>query len=100
MLDKILKAIRLQRNQVFSTPYMEVPGIGTGAVYAAGEAFGSKFHFNVPKRGVIQTVIMLDLDDEGIETELWLFRNDFTATADNSAFAITDLDLLLLYRLA
>ncbi len=96
MLKEILEAIEAQRNKVFSTPYENIPGIGTGSVYATGEAFGTKFSFSVPKKGVIQTAMMLDLDDEGIETELWLFRGDFAATTDNDAFAVTDEDLIKL----
>ncbi len=84
------------RAKVASTPFVEIQGIVTGAAYASGDAFGSKFSIDVPKIGVLQTAIMLDLDDEGIETELWLFRNDFTATTDNAAFAVSDADLLLL----
>ena len=82
--------------RVFSTPYMEIPIIGTGSAYAAGDAFGGKFTIDVPKIGIIETAIMLDLDDEGIETEIWLFRGDFVATTDNNAFAVSDADLLLL----
>ena len=83
-------------NRLAAIPYVPIPGIGTAAAYAAGDAFGAKFTFDVPRGGVIEAAIMLDLDDEGIETELWLFDQDFTATADNSAFAPTDMDLLKL----
>lgn len=86
----------LNRKTVFSTPYIEIPGIGTGSIYATGEAFGTKFPISVPEEGTIETVIMLDFDDEGIETELWLFRHDFIETTDNTAFAVTDNDLLSL----
>lgn len=84
----------LDRDLTFATPFLEIPGIGTGAAYATGEAFGTKFKIAIPEKGIIDTVIMLDLDDEGIETELWLFRENFTATTDNNAFAISDIDLL------
>lgn len=79
--------------KLFSTPYTEIPGIGTGSVYASGDAFGTKFTFDVPKTGVIETAIILDMDDEGKTVELWLFRRDFTVTTDNDAFAVTDVDL-------
>lgn len=80
--------------KVFRTPCIEIPGIGTGSAYAAGDAFGGKFAIQVPKKGCIEAAIMYDLDDEGIETELWLFREDFSATTDNSAFAVSDADLM------
>ena len=78
------------------TPYLVIPGIGTGVAYVSGDALGTMFSIPVPKSGVIETAIMLDLDDEGIQTELWLFREAFTATVDNDAFAVSDQDLLKL----
>lgn len=75
------------------TEFTTIPGIVTGIAYASGDAFGAKFTIDVPHSGVIHTALMLDKDDEGLETELVLFRGDFVATADNSAFAVTDADL-------
>lgn len=72
---------------------MEVPGIGAAAAYASGDAFGTVFAINVPKSGIIQAARMIDKDDEGITTEVWMFKDKFTATADNGAFAPTDADL-------
>lgn len=83
-------------NRVAASPYVAIPGIGTGSAYASGDAFGAKFTFDVPKSGVIEAAVLLDLDDEGIETELWLFDRDFDATADNAAFDPSDIDLLKL----
>ena len=71
----------------------EVPGIGTGAAYASGDAFGTKFLLTVPVEGTIATAVFLDYDDEGLTKELVLFNEDFTVTADNSAFAVSDADL-------
>ena len=80
-------------SRLFKTDLMTVPGIGTAAAYTAADAFGTKFNFPVPTEGVISTVIFVDRDDEGIEKELVLFHEDFTATADTAAFAVTDNDL-------
>lgn len=80
-------------SKVYATPYVTIPDIGTASAYTAADAFGGKFIFIVPSEGIIETAIMLDLDDEGINTELWLFNHDFTATADNAAFAVSDGDL-------
>jgi hypothetical protein len=77
----------------FVVPKRAVPGIGTAAAYASGDAFGTKFFFDVPREGVITQFVFLDYDDEGITKELVLFNADFTATADNSAFAPSDDDL-------
>ena len=95
-VEQAILALTKATGRPFVTPYTQVTGITTGAVYAAGEAFGGKFIIPVPRIGVITVAMMLDLDDEGKETELWLFNSDFTATTDNAAFAVTDLDLLKL----
>tara|TARA_Y100000034_G_C6727583_1_gene322167 strand:+ start:216 stop:722 length:507 start_codon:yes stop_codon:yes gene_type:complete len=79
--------------KVFKSALIPIPGIGAGAGYAAGDAFGTKFIIHVPKEGTISNVVFLDHDDEGIQKELILFSEDFTATADNSAFAVSDDDI-------
>ena len=80
-------------SRVYLTPSVTIPGIGTAAAYAAGDAFGTKFSFNVPVEGTISNVVFIDYDDEGIRKDLVLFGADFTATADNSAFNVSDADL-------
>ena len=70
-----------------------ITGIGTGAAYASGDAFGGKITITVPVRGIISNLWFFDYDDEGLAKELVLFSSDFTATADNSAFALLDADL-------
>ncbi len=82
--------------RVFATPYIEIPGIATASAYTAADAFGTDFFFDVPTRGVIETAILLDFDDEGTQVDLWLFRSPFVITADHDEFAVTDADLLLL----
>lgn len=79
--------------RVFRTTKITVPGIGAAVAYTAADAFGTKFYFSVPTEGTISNVIFLDYDDEGIIKDLVLFSEDFTETADNTAFAVTDLDL-------
>ena len=70
-----------------------IEGIPGAVLYTTADAFGSKMQILVPTSGIIQKVIMYDPDDEGVNTELWFFDQDFTATADNAAFAISDADL-------
>lgn len=79
---------------VFKTSLIRIPGIGTGSAYAAADAFGTAFALQgLPTRGTISTVVFLDHDDEGINKDLVLFQAEFTGTADNSAFAVSDDDL-------
>ena len=51
------------------------------------------FTIPVPTEGTIASVVFLDYDDEGLQKDFALFSQTFTATADNSAFAVSDADL-------
>jgi hypothetical protein len=79
--------------RVYETDRQRVPGVGTGAAYLSGDAFGTMITFQVPLFGTISNVVFLDHDDEGLTKELVLFNRPFTATADNAAFAVSDGDL-------
>ena len=81
-------------SHVFTASRRQIPGIGTAADYASGDAFGLSFTIDVPKEGVISSVIFYDLDDEGLNKEIFLANLAFTETADNAAFAVSDADLL------
>ena len=85
----------LVTSRAYQTRRIVVPGIGASSAYASGDAFGAKFTFSVPAEGTIATVMFIDRDDEGLAKELVLFNDDFAATTDNSAFAVSDNDLLL-----
>ena len=78
---------------VFYTQVTGVPGIGTAAAYASGDAFGTMLTFDVPKQGTISNVIFLDYDDEGISKDLVLFNGRFTHGTDNSPMSIAAGDL-------
>lgn len=83
----------------YVTDAIVIPGIGTGAGYAAGDAVGTRLEIPNATRGEARTgilhgAVLYDLDDEGIELDLVLFRESFTPTADNSPFAVSDADLL------
>lgn len=80
---------------IFITPRIVVPGVGAAVAYTSGDAFGTKFRIAVPTKGTISHLVFLDRDDEGVNKELVLFSADFTATADNAAFDVSDADLLL-----
>ena len=81
-------------NEVFVTPPRGIPGIGTAAAYASGDAFGVVFALEVPLEGTIANVIFYDLDDEGLDKDIFLFSVAPVGTADNSVFAPTDNEVL------
>lgn len=88
-----IKGVIQVSDGLFETALVTIPGIGAAIAYTAGDAFGGKFILDVPVKGQIHTALFLDRDDEGLETDLVMFRDDFTATVDNDAFAVSDADL-------
>lgn len=75
----------------------QTPTITAGA-YHAKDAVGGKLTFANAARiaggkGVINSVTIIDDDDEKAGLELWLFDTDFTASADNAAFDPSDADM-------
>lgn len=74
----------------------QTPTITAGA-YSAKDAVGGKLTFANAARvsggkGVINSVTIVDDDDEKAGLELWLYNQDFTNTADNSPFDPSDAD--------
>ena len=93
LIDKIKGLVQIQAKPVFETRLYQVPGIATAAAYATGDAMGVIMQITVPFSGKIQAARFYDKDLESIAKELWCFRDQFTVTADNGAFAPTDADL-------
>lgn len=77
----------------FETPAQPIPGIGTGAAYATGDAFGGMFTIPVPVEFKLQAITFIDLDNEKIAKDVVFYASPFTATADNAAFAPSAADL-------
>lgn len=84
----------LTSGELYDTGLVAIPGIGVAAAYADADAFGTIFTIVVPPVGSIAQVLMYDMDDEGVATDIVICDAPFTATADNSAFAVSDTDLL------
>jgi len=75
--------------RVFHTDPVIVPGIGAG-IYTAEDALGTSWAVAVPKSGVIMSVWGYDSDDEAIEYNIILHRDDFTSGSDHDAYAPVD----------
>lgn len=86
---------------ITSTKVVEsTPTIETSA-YAAGDLVGEKITLSnvvrvVPESGVINQVVVTDLDSETVDLDIVFFDTDPSSTTftDNSAFDIADTDLL------
>ena len=88
------------QGRLFQVEPFEIPGITAADALDANDAFGAIFTFEVPKRGTIVEALFYDLDDEGINKELWIFRANplQTLATSDAAFALTDFQLLRAWR--
>ncbi len=80
----------LTSGPLFDTGLIQLD-VGNG-LYTADDAFGGKGRLFVPPVGTITQAFFYDLDDEGMAVDVVLFDADFTATADDAAFAVSDDD--------
>src|SRR3990167_2676793 len=92
--EKELRLTTVTVGRTFQTRLLTPPGIVTGAAYADLDAIGTHFSFEVPRSGVIQSAIYYDLDDEGLQVDLWLLDDAPTVQTDNSAIAFIEHDLI------
>lgn len=77
---------------VYLTPFVTLTH--EAAAYAAGDALGGRARFdNLPEHGTIMSVLIIDRADQGVAMDVVLFRDTFTATADNAPFDPADADL-------
>lgn len=105
VLQKIVAILRgglLVGGRTVQTQWVSIPGL-TAAAYADEDAFGTKFVIDslmdgspFPKSGVIQTLLVVDEDDEDIDVDLFLYTKDIVSGTDNAAYAPTILDTLQL----
>ena len=67
--------------------------VGT-AIYAQGDALGTKVGITAPDRGIIRSILITDADDEAsVTVNVWLFESEPTGIAANAAFELADADL-------
>lgn len=79
------------------TTISQTPTVTAGA-YSANDAVGGLLTFANAARssgggGVIKDVLFLDDAGQDVTLELWLFKDTFTAMADNAAWAPSQSDL-------
>src|SRR3990167_658299 len=66
----------------FATPWVQPLGMDTAA-YAAGDAVGIKGAFYAPKRGIVQSVNVVDQSSQKIQLDIVLFDGNFTSGTNN-----------------
>lgn len=75
-----------------------IPVISNGVAYAAGDALGNMLVFtNISPitggKGIITKVVITDEDQQDAPVDIIFFPQNFTATADNDVFGLSDADL-------
>ena len=94
-LDIVKEAIQaIGTTTIVSCPLepIVIPGV-TAAAYTAGDCVGTVLKVAVPKRGVIMSGLLLELSDTGGQYDLEIFKQEYTAIADNDAWSPTDQDM-------
>ena len=92
--DLILKT--KPQDRIYSCPELpiEIPGITPADALDANDCMGVQFPLKVPKRGIIYSATMWDLDDEGLQVDLEIFKEPIVQAANDAAFAPTDQDIM------
>ena len=95
LLERIQNLL-LMGNRIVECPAepIVIPGIGTGAAYIANDVMGTLVKIAVPKSGEIRSATFWDMDDEGLQYDLEIFKHSITQVADNGAWALSDIDSL------
>ena len=92
---RIVEAVLTKPQPVFSTGQIIIPGL-VPAAYAAGDAMGVQWKQAVPKSGILQSAALWDLSDLNLQVNLTIASAPFfTQIADNAAFALADIDALM-----
>mgnify|MGYP003133853450 CR=1 FL=1 len=78
--------------KLWSTANTTIPGMST-VQYSAADAFGTKITMSaMPEQGIIKTITVTDLADQGAAFDLLLFNADITGGTNNAAFDMADAD--------
>lgn len=94
---ELLEEIKNTReSKVVSCPAepVVIQGITTGgALSASGDTLGTVTKVAIPKSGVIYSATFYDMDDEGIQTDLEIFKKPIADVVWDAAFAPTDTEM-------
>src|SRR3990167_6106490 len=69
---------------------IEIPGIAPADAFDADDCFGTIFRIAVPKRGEIRSATFWDMDDEGSQIDLFIFKENIPQIASDAGWAPTD----------
>ncbi len=96
-LESIEQAIKdLGTSIIVSCPKesLKIPGSGSATELDSGDTVGNVFMIPVPKSGEIRSATFWDLDDEGIQIDVFIFKAPIVDVAVDAAYAPTDVESL------
>jgi len=73
---------------------IEIPGITPADALDIGDCMGLLIPLTVPKRGIIYSATLWDLDDEGLQIDLEVFKEPIVQIANDAPWSPTDTDML------
>jgi len=101
LIQTLLSGIKIKNSVKVATKTVSCPvrpvaiqGIATGSAYTALDCMGILTEVKVPKSGVILSATFWDLDDEGLQTDLLIFKERITQVADHDKYSPADFDTL------
>lgn len=96
-LESVEQAIKDYRvSEIVSCPDLPkaIPGSDTATALESGDTLGNVFSIKVPKSGIIISATFYDLDDEGSQVDLEIFKQGIADQAVDAAYAPTDAEML------
>ena len=93
-IEQAVKEIHIPKVVSCPSKPIEIPGITAADIFDAGDCFGTIFEIAVPKSGEIRSAIFLDLDDEGSQVDLEIFKDSITQIASDAAWDLPSTELL------
>ena len=96
-LESLEKAIReLLTTNIVSCPFepVAIPGSSSSGAYIANDAMGRLVQVKVPKRGVIVSATLFDLDYEKKQIDLEIFKYSITQVTSEDAWTCSDADMV------
>lgn len=96
IFDRLKEVVEGVSPVVVSCPTdpVEILGITAADALDAGDAMGNFVKLRVPKSGIIYSATFWDMDDEGTQVDLEIFKQEITQIASDGAWAPPDVELL------
>ncbi len=93
-IEEAIREIKTSRIVCCPESPSEIPGITAADAFDAGDCLGTIVTMQVPKSGIIYSATFFDLDDEGSQVDLEIFKAPIAQIASDAAWAPTDAEII------